>query len=709
MLRIPRKFCSLRNYSKQISSFIDTSPEIEKTLKANGPIVALESTVITHGMSYPQNLETALEIENIVRENNAVPATIGIINGRIKIGLTDHELNTLGNGSTSDNLIKTSRRDFAYVLSKGLNGGTTVSGTIIAAKAVGIDVFATGGIGGVHRDFNETMDVSADLTELGRSSIAVVSSGVKSILDIPKTLEYLETQGVTVATYQMADKEFPAFYTRKSGIHAPYNVNDAIEAAKLIIASKELNLNSGVLIAVPVPHEFAMNADEINAAISEALQKAKDANISGKKATPFLLSAIGQITKNTSLQTNMALLKNNGRVAAEIAVQLSKIKCNGWKKQNESHQTLPMNEPPVVIGSSILDMYCHVPEYPINLNGATYQSTFKKFGGGVGRNIAEGLSKLHGNVEFISKIGNDQDGDFLLKLLPTHCQRSIERDPIHSTATCSVILDATGDPKLHLANMEINNSLDSDLIKKYENIIKWAPIVVFDGNISVDSMGTILDMCRKYNRPAFFEPTDMLIASKPFNLPTDLMKQIKFISPNIFEFNTIAAHFGHEHLIENNGIDVEQQFKNNPQLLESIANISTDITKHIDNIIITLGSFGVLVTRTGSNDDLRFFTEKREYIASKPAEFNPVNRFYPTKKIANAINSSGAGDSFNVGFITAMIRSCREDICVSVGLEAASAAINSLSPVPSKYFDKNHECWQKGTNYQKTDVFENIF
>lgn len=697
MLRIPRKLSFFRQYSRNISSLIDVSPEIERTLKTNGPVVALESTVITHGMPYPQNLQTAIEIESIVREKGAVPATIGIINGRIKIGLSGHELETLGTGSTSDNLIKTSRRDYAYVLSKQMNGGTTVSGTIIAAKAVGIDVFATGGIGGVHRDVEDSMDVSADLTELGRSSIAVVSSGVKSILDIPKTLEYLETQGVTVVTYQSEDKDFPAFYTRKSGIKVPYNVNDPVEAANLIIASKELNLDSGILIAVPVPREYAMNEDEINAAIAEALAKAKAANITGKKATPFLLSAIGQITKNTSLQTNMALLKNNASVGAEISVHLSKIKRDNPKRKNTSTQKNSAHESPVVIGASIVDLYCHVAEYPINFNGATYQTNFKKFGGGVGRNIAEGLSKLNGNVEFISKIGHDENGDYLLKLLPSHCQTGIERDPIQPTAACTVILDGIGESKLHLANMEINNSIDSIQIRKYENLILAAPLVVFDGNISLDSMATILDICRKYKKPAFFEPTDMTIASKPFSLPTDLIRQIKFISPNIYEFNTIATQFGHEHLIENNKLDIEQQLTENTQSLEHVA---ADIAKHIDNVIITLGSFGVLVTRNVSGDDMRFFTKKHQYIEPNSKQFNPVSRFYPHTKIEDVVNVSGAGDSFNVGFITAMIRGFSEDISVSVGFESAKTALYSPSPVPTKYFDEQHECWKTPAIYR---------
>lgn len=300
------KVWSLRFYSTNLRSRIDVQPEVAEALKQNKPIVALESTIITHGMPFPQNLKTAKDVENIVRKENAIPATIAIINGRIKVGLTNEELEQLAELGEKEKFktLKTSRRDLAYVLSKNRNGGTTVAGTLIIANLVGIKIFATGGIGGVHRDGQFTMDISADLVELGRSPVTVVSSGIKSILDIPRTLEYLETQGVCVASYQSPNCDFPAFYTRSSGINVPYNFSSPKEAAEMIRISNDLNLNSGILIGVPIPIEYAMDSNEMNIVIENALKDAEVKGISGKEVTPFLLSAISTITKGKSLESS---------------------------------------------------------------------------------------------------------------------------------------------------------------------------------------------------------------------------------------------------------------------------------------------------------------------------------------------------------------------------------------------------------------------
>lgn len=292
----------------KLPACIDLHPEIKSALHENKPIVALESTIITHGMPYPTNIKTALEVEQVVRNENAIPATIAIVNGRIKVGLEKSELEYLGNGENSNNVLKISRRDFGYVLSKNMSGGTTVSGTMIVANLVGIKIFATGGIGGVHREGHVTMDVSADLIELGQTPVAVVSSGVKSILDIPRTLEFLETHGVMVCTYNSPNSEFPAFYTRSSGTKALYNFTDVNDIAISIKANDDLNLKSGVLIGVPIPEEFAMDSAVINEAISNALKLAKEKGIEGKEVTPYLLSSISKITEGRSLTASMSAL-----------------------------------------------------------------------------------------------------------------------------------------------------------------------------------------------------------------------------------------------------------------------------------------------------------------------------------------------------------------------------------------------------------------
>lgn len=303
-----------------IEKYLDIHPEVEKALKDNEPVVALESTIISHGMPYPQNVETALKVEEIIRENGSVPATIGIINGRIKIGLTRDEIEHM---AKSENVAKVSRRDFPFVIAKKLDGATTVAATMIAANLAGIKVFVTGGIGGVHRGAEKTLDISADLQELASTNVAVICAGAKSILDIGLTLEYLETNGVPVVGY--GTEELPAFYTRKSGFNVDYRVDTPTELAEAIKAKWDLNLDGGMVIGNPIPEEYEMDYDTINKAIADALEEAEKLGVKGKETTPFLLSKVKSITAGKSLESNIQLVYNNARVGAKIALELSKL------------------------------------------------------------------------------------------------------------------------------------------------------------------------------------------------------------------------------------------------------------------------------------------------------------------------------------------------------------------------------------------------
>ena len=294
--------------------------DVQDALKEGKPVVALESTIISHGMPYPENIETAKKVEMIVRENGAVPATIAIINGKIKVGLTEDELEYLGKGA---NILKASRRDIPFIIAKKLSGATTVASTMIISELAGIKVFATGGIGGVHRNAQETFDISADLQELANTNVAVVCSGAKSILDIGLTLEYLETYGVPVIGFKTGD--FPAFYTRKSGYKVDYRVDSEFELAKAIKAKWDLNLSGGLVIGNPIPQEYEMDYDTINKAINDALAEAKAKGIRGKDVTPFLLSNIKSITNGKSLESNIHLVYNNAKVASRLAVEISKL------------------------------------------------------------------------------------------------------------------------------------------------------------------------------------------------------------------------------------------------------------------------------------------------------------------------------------------------------------------------------------------------
>lgn len=304
----------------QLENVIEIKEEVKEALNNNKPVVALESTIITHGMPYPDNIKTALEVEQIIRESGAVPATIAIMNGKIKVGLTKEEIEELAN---QKDVVKTSRRDYPVVLAKGLYGATTVAGTMIVAKMAGIKVFVTGGIGGVHRGASETMDISADLQELAQTDVAVVCAGAKSILDIGLTLEYLETQGVPVLGYQT--DQFPAFYTRNSGFNVDYNIASPEEMAKVMQFKWDMKLNGGIVIANPIPAEFALDEDYINQSIENAIKEMKKKKITGKETTPFLLSKLKEITEGKSLSANIELVKNNARIGAKIAIAYSAL------------------------------------------------------------------------------------------------------------------------------------------------------------------------------------------------------------------------------------------------------------------------------------------------------------------------------------------------------------------------------------------------
>jgi pseudouridine-5'-phosphate glycosidase len=294
--------------------FFDFKEEVKGALAGGRPVVALESTLISHGFPYPENLEVAGEMEEIIRGCGVVPATIAVIGGKIKVGLTRGELEFM---ATSKDILKASRRDLAVIVAKGLNGATTVAATMLVIERAGIKVFATGGIGGVHRGAEKTFDISADLQELGRTPVVVVCSGAKAILDLPLTLEYLETMGVPIIGFRT--DEFPAFYCRESGLKVDYVVNDEKEAAGIIRAMQDLGLGGGMIIANPVPEEYALSMEYMNEMIEEAVRAAEKEGIKGKKLTPYLLNKIKELTGGKSLKANIELVKNNARVAAKIA------------------------------------------------------------------------------------------------------------------------------------------------------------------------------------------------------------------------------------------------------------------------------------------------------------------------------------------------------------------------------------------------------
>ncbi len=300
-----------------INKSLDIAPDVAEALQSGKAVVALESTIISHGMPYPRNVETAALVEDTVRQGGAVPATIAILEGRLKVGLSGAEIERLGKQGTD--VIKCSRRDLPFVIARKQDGATTVAATMIIAAMAGIRVFATGGIGGVHRGVEETMDICADLEELARSNVAVVCAGIKSVLDIGRTLEYLETKGVPVVGYRT--DTLPAFYSRNSGFAVDYRVDTAADVAAAMDIKWDMNLDGGMVVAVPIPEEHALDGDEIDGVIEDAIKEMQRQGITGKDTTPFLLASIAERTGGRSLDANIQLVINNARVAAEIAAE----------------------------------------------------------------------------------------------------------------------------------------------------------------------------------------------------------------------------------------------------------------------------------------------------------------------------------------------------------------------------------------------------
>ena len=298
-----------------MNPYLDILPEVAEAIRSGKPVVALESTIISHGMPYPQNVETALKVEQIIRDHGAVPATIAVIGGRLKAGLSPEEIEYFGKKGRA--IAKASRRDLAVLCARGEDGATTVTTTMIIAHMAGIKIFATGGIGGVHRGATETMDISADLEELAHTPVMVICAGAKSILDLGLTLEYLETHGVPVLGY--GTKELPAFYTRHSGFSVDYRVDSPEELAKAFKVQGDLGFSGGMLVTNPIPEEYSMPKDVIDAAIDQAIRECEEKGIHGKETTPFLLARVAELTGGDSLASNIQLVFNNARLAALTA------------------------------------------------------------------------------------------------------------------------------------------------------------------------------------------------------------------------------------------------------------------------------------------------------------------------------------------------------------------------------------------------------
>ncbi|USP80088.1 hypothetical protein yc1106_07362 [Curvularia clavata] len=588
------------------NGFFRVSEEVREALNSNKPVVALETTIYTHGFPYPDNVALASLLESVVRTNGAIPATIGILDGVARVGLGPEELIRLASSAGQANTLKLSRRDLGYVCgarltNKSFNGGTTISGTMLLAHLAGIKVFGTGGLGGVHRGAESSMDISADLTELGRTPVTVVSSGCKSFLDIPRTIEYLETEGVGVGTFADGRKgnvDFPAFWSRDSGVKSPVTIADEIEAAAIIYAQHTLQISSGLVFANPVPTEFAIPKEEMDVVIEEALRQADAANISGKDNTPFVLAKIKELTKGKSIPANRALIESNVRRAAIVARELAILEAKQQEAQGRTSYFTPVqsspastaeerlrnaslspSEPPstpatsisspsegqqaadiVIAGALAVDFSCdfaplttsanQTDPLPHTSNPAVITQTL----GGVAHNIAKASHLLGSSVRLHSAVGDDLSGRAAVSQLQDEGMSvsGIETLPAPSrTAQYVAINNTNKDLAMAMADMSILETISDDTIRQLANTIinnaSGAPkAFVADANWSSTALHIWLQAARQANTTTIFEPVSTAKALRifpqkaaPTVFPTPLAD---ITTPNTYELSALHNH-----------------------------------------------------------------------------------------------------------------------------------------------------------------------
>ncbi|KAL9853373.1 uncharacterized protein GJ701_003144 isoform 4-T6 [Geothlypis trichas] len=654
-LSLGRQVSSMAHGATQVrrllhGGYVRILPSVQEALVEGRAVVALESTIITHGMAYPLNLSMAREVEEIVRANGAVPATVGILRGQIHVGLTDEELEFL---ASSKNAVKVSRRDFPFVLSQGLSGGTTVSGTMIVAHKAGIPVFVTGGIGGVHRHGENTLDVSADLTELGRTPVAVVSAGAKSILDIGRTLEYLETQGVCVAAFGES-REFPAFFSRQSGFQAPYHVQDEEEAAKLIDSALGLGLSSGVLIAVPCPQERAAQGQAIEEAIQQALSQARSKGITGKDVTPFLLQKLTELTDGKSLDSNLALIQNNARVGSCIAVALNKLQ-KARRKRSQPGQKDMTAPQPVVIGGINVDFIAKAQNPEILGGGQTNAGRVRRTFGGVGRNLADCLSRLGQAPLLLSAVGKDEHLESVLHYCHHMDMSGVLQLEGESTATYCAVISSAGELSLGLGDMDIHQQITEQYVSQFKENLCQAPLVCIDGNVPLSTIQYVCQLAREHQ-----------LAELPSRLEDAVQAAVALACP---------------------------------------------LLAHLQCVVVTLGAHGVLLCgrSLGGSISLHPGAHKQPFFAipawiwhqahqASPAWAIPTDfpslppqaaaarlcaAHYPAIPISREeiVNVSGAGDSLMAGILAGVLAKHDTGTCVRMGLLAASLSLRSYEPI----------------------------
>lgn len=740
--RLPRLLGKPRFLS--LSGKIRYNDEVASALEQSKPVVALESTIITHGLPYPDNLNMALEVEGIIRDEGAVPATIAFVDGMPTVGLKEDELKHL---AAAKGAHKVSRRDVSHVMSRGLTGGTTIAGTMILANLAGIDVFATGGLGGVHRDVERTWDISADLEELGRTPVGVVCSGPKSILDIPKTMEYLETKGVHVSTYGPPGTNVPGFFTSDSGVSSLFNFQTPEQAARILLENSALGIKTGAVFCNPVPKDLELDKEFVDGVIIEALKEAEKLGIQGKNVTPFLLKKIWEQTKGDSLTTNVAFVKNNARLGSKIAVSLSSLKRGADKpvskampdagtvgtdirKRQQGDQVDAL-----IVGAIAYDLTCTMKTFiaPGILIGSSHPSSIASSIGGVAHNVALAAqyaseSGSGAKVRLVSTVGSDSKA--ILDLVSHSLDISgINVDQQQPTPKYVSVNDVRGQLVVACADMDLIENMSTEHITS--EIKRAQPkVVLLDGNLGMKQTKTVLETARSIpGCLVMFEPTSEFKASLMSRLPLQLFPHcsIDIATPNYIElggmynaFEKSSKFTGDRWRQITNAIGLKQQIKFasddlsekipelNPLIRSGLIDHAFHLLPYFPNLFVKLGQRGIINFQLFENMDA-----VRQ--PSKGTELEGNNRFvssisiwgeknmgiliqhFPPYPLGNTpvVSVNGAGDTLCGTLLSELARDHEwladsQDRKIAVMERAQQAAVLSLGTMNSVSPDIRH-------------------
>ncbi|PWW74970.1 hypothetical protein C7212DRAFT_282167 [Tuber magnatum] len=688
-----------RTYSNalKLGRFVRISEEVREALASKTPIVALETAIYTHGFPYPDNVGLASKVEAAIRESGAVPATIGILDGTARVGFSQPELERLASTAGQKATVKVSRRDIPFVVgmrhTTAYNGGTTIAGTMLLANTAGIKVFATGGLGGVHRGYPNPMDVSADLMELGRTNVAVISSGSKAFLDLENTFEVLETQGVFVGTFGKVGTKVmvPAFYSRESNIISPNILESPRDAASLIAipdASHTMGLTSGQLFCNPIPEKFEIPEKDINKVVSKAVEKARDKGVFGKDQTPYILNEIKEVTKGASLPANTALILSNAKIGAQVAHELARLENEEGSPSSTSTSNfmLPVTPPPtppptpvnqpstitapevLVIGSLAIDQTLKPTTKVLQLHTSNPTVAIETLGG-VGKNVALAAHLAGANARLVSAIGKDLAGTWALeKLRALGMDVSGVKKISGVTAKYTAINNSSGELFVAGADMRIFESAEMSTLARRE-ITKGVKVVCVDGNLSAEGLAEVVKATAELDIPLTFEPTSSSKSTRILSPTLPVYPSISTISlttPNIHELTTMFAHAREIGMFEREDwwrvigdIGTDSVFLNtqlstrlSTNLLEGgIIQSAVHLSPYFPRIMVKLGADGVVLVQLlplAASSTSAALPPGAIISQGAGATTGVMVRHFPAEVVSpeDVVNVNGVGDTF---------------------------------------------------------------